>query len=107
GADELNVKGVSAGYLKNRLRHLRVKLATCELKWSGKGEQVLGRTELAELLSLEHALAVALGAGEIVGQGGKPAKDQHHRHPLALGAGQNGQEEAERELTMIGRVAQD
>src|SRR5207245_1231235 len=106
-SEELDVKWVTPCIASHRLDHTCVDSAAGGLERAGEGQNVLWRSESVEQLRLEHALRVALGASEVVGESWQPADDKHHRQARPLRPGYARQEKAQRKLAAARRVAED
>src|SRR6266849_9643642 len=100
------MKWVTPRIAPHRLDHTCVDSAAGRLKRAREGEDVLWRTQRVEQFRLEHALRVAFGASEVVGERWQPADDKHHCQARPLRPGYARQEKAQRKLTAARRIAE-
>src|SRR5260370_10318729 len=100
------MKWVTPRIASHRLDHTCVDAAAGRLKRAREGENVLWRPQRVEQFRLEHALRVALGASEVVGERWQPADDKHHRQARPLRSGYARQEKAQRKLAAARHVAE-
>src|SRR5260370_34961260 len=100
------MKWVTPCIAPHRLDHTCVDSAAGRFKRAREGENVLWRAKSVEQLRLEHALRVALGASEVVGERWQPADDKHHRQARPLRPGYAREEKAQRKLAAARCVAE-